>query len=378
MKEKKWRLRWWHLALISLGPAAYLLLLLADRVSPVADFYATKIYPYLAGGISFVAGLLPFSLGEMTLILALLAGLVGLVWLVVALIKKPQKLRRLLGALVCVACVASTLYAAFVCLAGINYRRTDWATVEQLETVPRESEELADLYALLVQETNEAALQVQRDANGVFVSQTAFSKTASMARSEMRRLGETYPSLAGAQYGKPKPVLASELMSVANITGIFWPFTVEANVNTHAPAYTLPATLCHEQAHQRGFMREDEANFIALLACFGSKDPTFRYSGLMLALTYTENALWGADAELCGQLAAELCDEIRADRRASSEYWKQYETKVAEVSEEINNTYLESNDQTDGVQSYGRVVDLLLAYRAAALADGQHGFLPKN
>jgi len=39
-------------------------------------------------------------------------------------------------------------------------------------------------------------------------------------------------------------------------------------------------------------MREDEANFIAFLACLQSDDPEFRYSGVYLASVHAMNALW--------------------------------------------------------------------------------------
>ena len=37
--------------------------------------------------------------------------------------------------------------------------------------------------------------------------------------------------------------------------------------------------------------------------------------------------------------------------------------KVAEVQDKVNDAYLKGNGQSDGVQSYGRVVDLMLAWR---------------
>ncbi|WP_276929276.1 DUF3810 family protein, partial [Herbinix luporum] len=45
-----------------------------------------------------------------------------------------------------------------------------------------------------------------------------------------------------------------------------------------------------------------------------------------------------------------------------NEYWAKYEdTVVSTVSNKINDTYLKANAQSDGVKSYGRMVDLLLA-----------------
>ena len=42
-----------------------------------------------------------------------------------------------------------------------------------------------------------------------------------------------------------------------------------------------------------------------------------------------------------------------------------YETKIAETSDRIYESYLESNKVQDGMQSYGRMLDLMLALRQA-------------
>ena len=136
------------------------------------------------------------------------------------------------------------------------------------------------------------------------------------------------PALARPLYSPPKPVLFSELMSYADIAGMYFPFTVESNINTDGPFFTIPATMGHEMAHQCGFMREDEANFIGYLACKDATDPLTRYSGYSLAYDYALSALEGP---------------------------------VAEASNAANNAYLKANQQQDGTRSYGRMVDLLLA-----------------
>lgn len=52
-------------------------------------------------------------------------------------------------------------------------------------------------------------------------------------------------------------------MSYLDISGIYCPFTFEANVNVHMNDVLIPVTMCHELSHLSGYMREDEANFIA-------------------------------------------------------------------------------------------------------------------
>lgn len=63
-----------------------------------------------------------------------------------------------------------------------------------------------------------------------------------------------------------------------------------------------------------------------------------------------------------------LPEQAKIDYQASNRYWEQFETRVAEVSTSLNDSYLKANAQSDGVQSYGRMVDLLLGRAAQPLA----------
>jgi hypothetical protein len=50
------------------------------------------------------------------------------------------------------------------------------------------------------------------------------------------------------------------------------------------------------------------------------------------------------------------------DISMNSSYWRKYKnTVVSRASNHVNNMYLKANDQSDGVKSYGRMLDLLLA-----------------
>jgi hypothetical protein len=51
-----------------------------------------------------------------------------------------------------------------------------------------------------------------------------------------------------------------------------------------------------------------------------------------------------------------------ADIIANNEYWAQFETPVSEISDKVYDEFLKGYGQELGVQSYGAVVDLLLAY----------------
>ena len=184
----------------------------------------------------------------------------------------------------------------------------------------------------------------------------------------MEKLGQRYPRLAG-HYPFPKPILNSWILSVQQTTGVYSPFTVEANYNRDIPYYDLPFTICHELSHLRGYMQEEEANFIAVLATIGADDAYYNYSGYVSAWVYAGNALARVDADAFASLYGALNARTRQDLLYNNQYWQQFEGKPAEVHEKVNDAYLKAQGQTAGTASYGHVTDLMLAYFA------EHGTL---
>ena len=178
----------------------------------------------------------------------------------------------------------------------------------------------------------------------------------------MEALAERYPALARPLYSPPKPVLFSELMSYADIAGMYFPFTVESNINTDGPFFTIPATMGHEMAHQCGFRREDEANFIAYAVCMESPRAYVRYSGTLLALIYAGNALSEADPAAYAAVWETYSPAVVADLRAYNAAWEPYDGEAAEVHEQLNDAYLKAFQEEAGVQSYGDVADYLIAW----------------
>ena len=163
-------------------------------------------------------------------------------------------------------------------------------------------------------------------------------------------------------YATAKPILNSNLLCYTGITGIYSPFTGEANINVSSPDIYIPFTTLHEMAHQRGYASEDEANFLAYLACINNKYYDFQYSGYILALKYTSSALAKTDHDSLINANRNLSQSVINDLNNSNEFWRQYEGKVNEVSDNINNNYLKANGIKEGTISYSKIVNLLLAY----------------
>ena len=351
-------IKWITAGGISLTAAA---VLIAARCSQAfADWFCFNVYPFFSGIGSRVCGILPFSVGEFFVALFILGVLTGLVFLVIYVKRhKGQRVLALLGGASWGGIAAAVLFFAvtFNCLVG--YSRTPFSQYSGLTIREHSAEELRGLAEHLIEEANKCAEEVELDDSGRPIKPDNFNELAVRA---MSSLADSYPVL-DTYYPQPKAVLASPVMSNFNLAGMYFPVTVEANYNQAMPVSSQGFTACHELSHLSGFIREDEANFIAFVACRESGDPYFRYSGYLGALTYTMNAYYSvAEREEYGELYSSICETIRAEYSYRSSYWAQYEKKVTfQAATAVNDAYLKANNQTDGTRSYGRVVDLLLA-----------------
>lgn len=138
----------------------------------------------------------------------------------------------------------------------------------------------------------------------------------------------------------------------------------------HTATAELPFTMCHEAAHRLGIASEQEANFSAFLACSTSDDVRFSYSGYYSAFNYCVNALLAQDPERAQQLVSDALAGangagvalVLQDRTATQAHYRAFEGPFEDVGTTVNDTYLKSFGEKDGVRSYGLVVDYLLAW----------------
>lgn len=319
----------------------------------VERFYARGIYSVWAQALSSVTGIFPVSLSEIALLVALPCALMLTIY---RLAKKKTDWKHVISAWLT---AAMTLYLLFQAGWGFNYSRLPYADIAGLDTQPVEIHKVDQLVRELAQQANELRAELT-DGDEAF----ALEETQ---RQVMRKVNAAYQNAAAERpwlkghYGSPKLALLSTPLAYLNIAGIFSPFTMNAHVNACEADVLLAATAMHEAAHLRGFAREDEANYIAYVVCMESDDVYVRYSGTILALIYAGNALAANDMQRYSEVYATYSEGVKNDLRAYNANWKPYEGKAAEVHEQVNDAYLKANHQTDGVKSYGRMVDLLIA-----------------
>lgn len=368
----------WKTAVPALLILFSMLLNLAGWISTgFCDFYAAHIFPVWVETYGRLTGLFPFSVGEIllylaaafTVLLVLWATMQLALWLLHRRGGRSFRLFRVYGTayffVFGVVCLIMTLNCFLLYHVSPLYERfrPGEAGREQYG-----AEEIGALRDYVVEQANALAAVMERDVQGRLVYGGDMKE---QAKAQMRRLGRTIPCLKG-YYPDPKPLWASEFFSQQYIMGYYFPFSMEANYNDIIYEINLPTTFCHELSHLKGFILEDEANFIGYLACVDAEDDFFRYSAFLSVIGYLDRDFLRAVGKDSGAYLAHPAisrQVIADDIFLTGETWEAVEEAAlirTETVKEVSNTFTETTLVLNGVQdgriSYSRVVDLLLKY----------------
>lgn len=355
LKHKK--LHIWLLA--DLGFLAAYLLLRGNRgLINALTGHVTGPLRRAAGRVCY---LVPFSVMEAIYVLAVLFAAGYLVWSVLDVAKARGRRRdRFYRAILGGACGLLSVWAAFCLLWGINFWADGFQDKSGVYAQPVALEDLKNVTAYFAGQVREAAGGVERDGHGLF----AVPREDILLNSVHAYDGitEEFPFLAFDDPGV-KPMAFSRLMSAMDFTGFYCAYTGESNVNVDSPACMLPSTVAHELAHQRGFASEQECNFLAVLASTTCGETAYVYSGWLIGYVYLGNALYSQDPEAYWAIRETLPEEVQLDLAYNNAYWAQFEdTVVQQASNTVYDGLLKSYGEERGIQSYGTVVDLLVAY----------------
>jgi len=356
-----------RLAFIAAGVAAFLLFLAASAAPGLTEaVYGGLLGPLLASLLSSISGLVPLPLIEL-----LIAGLVlRQLWCATVEIGEVRRgdrrlVNALLGGTLRLVGDIGLLTAAFYVLWGFNYARPPLEQRMQWDGQEADVEEVARL----AQEMIEAA---NFEYTSFAFADDLGEPSETPERAELLRqlsagwdvAGEALEvsSAAVLGYGNPKVLIGSHLLDYTQTSGFYSPWTGEANYNGNVPDVSMPQVIAHEMSHQRGFAREDEANFAGWLAAASAPDHYARYSAYVFAQRQLLSTLARRDRERAVRLAGLRLAGVQRDITAAAEYWAQFEGRAAETSRNMYNSYLRGQGVTEGILSYGRSVELLIAY----------------
>jgi len=363
--------------------------LAAWKSTAFCDWYIEHIFPVWLNTYARLTSALPISVGEIMLILAVGITAFGIGFFIYNLICHGKYNRQLLGFgrgyawLALIVCMIMTLncfilYHATGFAAQYMVKETDTmvadlsesavATVTTTKHSAYTKKNLATLRDYLVEQCNTRAAQLIRDENGTPVYDGDLIAESVAA---MQQLGTEYDKLSG-YYVTPKFLSCSEFFSQQYIMGYYFPFSMEANINSVMYITNVAPTVCHELAHTKGFIYENDANMIGYLACIKSDDEFLQYCGYLSVLNYVNNDFYTSiDKNKSTYKKHVRISDMVADDNIflTKEDWQEVEKKavvktetVKKVSNEFLNTNLKMNGIEQGTQQYNEVVNLLLDY----------------
>lgn len=310
--------------------------------------FSKKILSFLSG----VTGPFPFPVWEVVLVLIVL---LAIYFLIRCFTQKRSVLCWLAG----VAELVCILVFLFVGLWGLNHYGPSVADRVSLTVTEYSRDQLKAATQYMADQASLWSDRVDRDENGdLAIDFSAMAKTAGKAYEPLAKTNDFFDGSTAPV----KRLLAGKVFSYMGTTGIFIAFSGESCVNPDTYAASVPFTMCHEAAHRLTVAPEDEANFCAFLACQASDDPAFQYSGWYSAFVYCYNALYKVDKNAAAEVWSTLSAQVVQDCRRANDHYDQYEGQVQDAAQKLNDTYLKAFSEESGVQSYGEVAELLIAW----------------
>jgi len=345
----KRRINQWILLLV----CAIAIRLSAIRQDWVENYYSTGIYPLISKMSRYLFGWIPFSVGD---ILYFLAG----AWLLYRIFKGIQLLRSghpaktvIKSGLLWLVMICLLVYISFNFLWGLNYNRKGIAWQMNLEVKDTATASLVSMTTLLLDHTN--------DWKPAGRSEKPFTSVRVTSLNAYQQLQQSVSWLA-YHPESVKPSLYGVLGNYMGYSGYYNPFSGEAQLNTHIPGFLVPFSTCHEIAHQLGYAKENEANFVGYLAARESADSAMRYSAYLNMFLYANNELRYMDSTLAKENFEKLSVPVKKDLAEYRQFLIIYEGPVEKFVDVFYHQFLKLNEQPAGRRTYNKVVLWLLAY----------------
>lgn len=328
----------------------------------VENDYSNGFFPGFAVILRGIFGRIPISIGDILYGLAVgwILWKIGLwLWRLTRKNKKEgvwekgiwkrQAVRLLL--------VAGLIYIIFNVFWGINYDRKGIAWQLGLKLDNYSKEELIEVNKLLVQKINISKGALVQKGTSYPSNKEMFG----MVSDAYRKVSLQYPYLSCSP-ASLKSSMWGWLGNYTGFTGYYNPFTGEAQVNTTIPKFLQPFVACHEVAHQVGYAKEMEANFVGYLAAAHSGNELLQYSVYLDLFVYANRNLFYADSVVAKDCRKLLLPQVHDDLKQWLKFSRDHESIAEPVVRWIYGMYLRGNRQPSGIASYDEVTGFIIAY----------------
>lgn len=321
----------------------------------VERFYSTGLYPIISRFFRMVFGWIPFSIGD------ILYFFIGLTLLISIIRWIKDKFKNTISKIFKLGAYLSVFYFFFHFFWGLNYYRNSLYINLKLEKKSYTVEQLSNLTQKILTQLKQ--IHVKLVANDSLAVIVPYSKNEILDKTQLAydALAKDYPQFKYNTVSLKNSIFSVPL-SYMGFSGYLNPLSGEAQVNNNVPKIDLPSISCHEVAHQLGIGFENEANFIGFLAATSSEDLYFQYSANLKALRYCISGLYFFDQTKANEFIEQIPKGILKNSKESETFWLSYKNKLEPFFKLFYDSYLKANQQKEGMLTYSKMVDLLIAY----------------
>lgn len=351
---------WKHIIAFSLPMQVVLVQWAAANPQWVEQNYTYGFYQGLSKTLRLMFGFLPFAFGQIVFYTLVFLATAWFVRQIIRRVRRKTTWKHFFSSMALHGLFGVSLfYLLFMIFWGLNYHRPSIVKTVQLKAKKITPTELEQMCERLIVLTNANRQAITSDTTQAIRFKMTHREMREEATKGYENFAKQFPQYA-YEYRSVKSVFIPQLMSLFGNAGIYFPFTGEANVNMDMPDFLLPATICHEMAHQIGIASETEANYMAYMTSQHHPSPVFQYSGNVMAVRYAMSALRYTDSVAFKRLRKKFDPGFIQDLRANTAYWKKFQNPLEPLSNAFYDLFLKANSQQHGVKSYGLMIHLIM------------------
>ena len=334
-----------------------------------ADIYRKYVFVHISSIFSRITNIFRYSVGEVMITMGVFIVLMGLIIFIAGFMKYKwlKSLRRIYFKIVVYILIfiyATETLNCFALYHTTTIENTLYKDID-LSSDISDGERLINVYNTVVDNINKLSSKMKRDSDGDLIKNYSYNE----CKTALRNISDRFTCLSG-YYPSPKEIYYSDIMTQQYLAGIYFPFSMEANYNKLMYISNMPSTICHELSHLKGYIRENEANFLSFVACIESDNEFIQYSGYLSVFYYLLDDIETYATE------EEKANMHKTDKRAyddtifvKEDVFNEIEEKslvstdtLSDATDKFIDSNLKINGVSSGMDNYNEVVRLLIFY----------------
>jgi hypothetical protein len=331
----------------------------------VERYYSRWLYPILQSNLTSLSNRMPIALFDVAIVVFIVIAIGIWTWSI-RLARRKQVIRSLGRGLLATLTLLAVVYLWFLASWGLNYARPPLESTMAFEAARITPQAVRVLAEHSIDRAN--ATHGAGHAAGFASIHDSPQPLIEALHQVERELGRPRPTIVAT----PKWSILSPFYRASGVSGQLGPFFLETLLNPDLTGPERPAVLAHEWAHLSGYAPESDASFVGLLAAMRA-GPAAEYSAWLDLVSESVNQLQPVTQRI---VLEKLAQGPRDDQAAIRERLKKLVRPIEQVAWSSYDRMLKSQGVEEGIQSYSRVIQLLIGTNALGI-DKAHGLRPK-